>query len=553
MLTFNEFVNDIDNACFLNEALINKHSTHIEELIFIDGKQGLNHAIEGLQYIVDTIGEHTNSISTKIDGCVHKDTLVLTMKGSKRISELTNKDFVACFDTVRNKVVYVNNTRPRITPGNKDWVQVIVDNRGTVKCTKDHQWLSAHKQYIEAKDITHRSVYCINNEQKRMFVHNVTPLKQKYDQWDLTTRYHNFIINVNGAYLVIHNSPAVFLCNGDNGFAVASKSIFNKNPKLNYTENDIDANHSGGLATKLKASLKYLSKVVPNTNNKVWQGDLLFTPEDLKTYQKDGKTLVGFQPNTIVYTVDANSELAKRIKRSKIGIAVHTEYDWDGKDPSTLNVSKFGISADQFKDNNDVFLIDTIVRDQSGSKLSFTQQETAEIQNAFKRIKTVGNAIDWTIINTDLASHLQTYINTFIRDNTKMIPPKQRAEKFFEWIEKNVEKQKSTRKTQRGKDAVDKRYQAIRATKRQIADIVRLFDIFDDLTNIKLKIISKLNAMSQYGHFVIKSNGDMQATGDEGFVLTSTGAKGAKLVDRYAFSHNNFSKDIIKNWMHSRD
>ena len=58
-------------------------------------------------------------------------------------------------------------------------------------------------------------------------------------------------------------APAVFCgTNPDNGrFFVGTKSIFNKTPKINYTNADIDRNHSGGLADKLKESLKHLKKL----------------------------------------------------------------------------------------------------------------------------------------------------------------------------------------------------------------------------------------------------------------------------------------------------
>ena len=131
-----------------------------------------------------------------------------------------------------------------------------------------------------------------------------------------------------------------------------------------------------------------------------------------------------------------------------------------------------------------------------------------------------------------------------------MIEPKQRSERFFEWIEQQVEKQKQTKKTQKGKDNVDSKFAKVRSTKTEITTITTLFEIFDKLTEVKLLIINKLNALSQYGKFVVKSNGDMEAVGDEGFVITTTDAKGAKLVDRYSFSKNNFSKDIIKSWTH---
>jgi hypothetical protein len=64
-------------------------------------------------------------------------------------------------------------------------------------------------------------------------------------------------------------------------FFVASKSAFNKNPKINHTEADVDKNHghAPGLASKLKVALKNLPKVTPKKG--VYQGDLMHSSEDL--------------------------------------------------------------------------------------------------------------------------------------------------------------------------------------------------------------------------------------------------------------------------------
>ena len=546
MLSFTDFC----NQSILSEALINKHSTHIEELIFTQSKQGVDHAIQGLQYIVDTVGTQP-PISTKIDGCVHQDTLVCTIKGPKRIADLTNDDYVMCYDIKNNTYHYCNNTKPRITGNNKQWVKVQLNNHGSVICTKDHQWLTGKKRWVEAQHLKHRSVFRVGKDVLPLFVDNVIAITQKYDQWDLTTPYSNFVILVNGDKFVIHNSPAVFLINSEKGFAVASKSIFNKNPKLNYTERDIVNNHTGGIVDKLKAALKYFSKIVPNTKNKIWQGDLLYTKNELKTIEKDGKTLIGFQPNTLMYTVEKDSDLGREIQASKIGIAMHTEYDWDGKDPSTMDVSKFGISKSIFNSSKDAFVIDTIAN-KASKLICFTKQQLADINTHLAATKSISNTIDWDICDSELGQYLQTYINTFIRENVAMVEPKQRAEKFFDWINQQIEKQKATKKTLKGKANVDQRFAKVLATKSQIVNIVKLFEIFDHLTAVKLLIIDKLNAASQYGKFVVKSNGDMESVGDEGFVLTATAAKGVKLVDRYSFSKNNFSKDIVQGWMHTR-
>ena len=39
-------------------------------------------------------------------------------------------------------------------------------------------------------------------------------------------------------------------------FFVGTKALFAKNPKINYTPEDVDKNHSGELATKLKQALE---------------------------------------------------------------------------------------------------------------------------------------------------------------------------------------------------------------------------------------------------------------------------------------------------------
>ena len=76
-------------------------------------------------------------------------------------------------------------------------------------------------------------------------------------------------------------APAI-ICgiNPENGkFFVGTKSVFNKNAKVNYTNADIRKNHSGELASKLSIALKELSRLGIKG---VLQGDFLFSQSDLK-------------------------------------------------------------------------------------------------------------------------------------------------------------------------------------------------------------------------------------------------------------------------------
>lgn len=554
MFNFTRFVKTYQ---ILSEALVNKHSSHIEDLIFSRGKQGVEDAIQGLKYVVKTIGEQSvrGSVSTKIDGCIDENTRVVTMRGPKMIKELTNDDFVKVYDKVSDSYRYCNNTQPRITGRSKKWVKIHTNNNGFLICTEDHKCLTGRRNWIEAQKMEGRSFYCPEMNNKRLLVERVEKLDGKRDQWDLTTSAANFVIVVGSNEVVVHNSPAVFFGNSSKGFFVASKGIFNKTPKINYTETDIETNHSGGLADTLKVALQWLKKVVPNTKDKVYQGDILFTKDTIKHFQHNGKDLIGFHPNTIIYTVEKDSDIGKTIQNSEIGLAVHTEYEWNGEDPSTLKVSRFGISDDIFKDNSKVFIIDTISNLNPKQPLQFSSEQYDKINSTLKQIEKLAATVTWAIFDQDaqLGQYLETFVNTYIRANKPYPSPDEMTEQFFDWIEQKVADEKGKLKTEKGKARVDQRYASVRDLKKDSIQIETMMKIFKLFSEVKLMIIRKLNEMSLYNNFVMKSNGDLVGTGEEGFVITQTNAKGAKLVDRFEFSKNNFASDIVKSWQHARD
>lgn len=554
MFNFTRFVKTYQ---ILSEALVNKHSSHIEDLIFSRGKQGVEDAIQGLKYVVKTIGEQSvrGSVSTKIDGCIDENTRVVTMRGPKMIKELTNDDFVKVYDKVSDNYRYCNNTQPRITGRSKKWVKIHTNNNGFLICTEDHKCLTGRRDWIEAQKMEGRSFYCPEMNNKRLLVERVEKLDGKRDQWDLTTSAANFVIVVGSNEVVVHNSPAVFFGNSSKGFFVASKGIFNKTPKINYTETDIETNHSGGLADTLKVALQWLKKVVPNTKDKVYQGDILFTKDTIKHFQHNGKDLIGFHPNTIIYTVEKDSDIGKTIQNSEIGLAVHTEYEWNGEDPSTLKVSRFGISDDIFKDNSKVFIIDTISNLNPKQPLQFSSEQYDKINSTLKQIEKLAATVTWAIFDQDaqLGQYLETFVNTYIRANKPYPSPDEMTEQFFDWIEQKVADEKGKLKTEKGKARVDQRYASVRDLKKDSIQIETMMKIFKLFSEVKLMIIRKLNEMSLYNNFVMKSNGDLVGTGEEGFVITQTNAKGAKLVDRFEFSKNNFASDIVKSWQHARD
>lgn len=337
----------------------------------------------------------------------------------------------------------------------------------------------------------------------------------------------------------IDGAPAVFFGWSKDGFFVSTKSIFNKTPKMNYSNDDINNNHEGGLAETLKFALAYLRDITPKDGS-VYQGDILFTKSSLKSISVDGKACYAWHPNTIVYTVEKDSDLGKAVSSASFGIAVHTRYTWKDSDPTTLSVSGFGVSKDVFKTSKDIFIIDT-VSNLTNSKASFTDKEAKELEKILSSIKAYGNKIEWVDLNDDRVSHLMTFFNAYVRSGSQMPEPKKREGEFVAYITAKANDEIEKKKTEKGKETSRKKFEDVLNFK----GLTAIFEVFDLITKAKMIILNQLNKMKMYSNFVLTTSGDYIPTKDEGFVMVQTGSKGCKLVDRYEFSRNNFSKDIV--------
>ena len=150
-------------------------------------------------------------------------------------------------------------------------------------------------------------------------------------------------------------APAIFAgINPENGkFFVGTKGVFNKNAKLNYTEEDIDNNHpSEGLNSKLKVALRYLPKLGIKG---VLQGDMMFAKGDIDKQVIDGVSYIIFQPNTIVYAVPADSKLARSMLDAQLGVVFHTSYT--GRTIEDMKAS-FNVDIGKLSTTKDVWFRD---------------------------------------------------------------------------------------------------------------------------------------------------------------------------------------------------
>jgi len=137
----------------------------------------------------------------------------------------------------------------------------------------------------------------------------------------------SFSIKYDGAPAVLFGT-----CPTENKFFVATKSFFNKTPKINYNVEDITRNHgkSPELVNKLTYIFPLLEDLFHNDlsvthQSSIIQGDLLFLGSNL-----DGTNT--FTPNTITYKFDSPHRVYY-----DIGIALHTHYDTQLKSSTSIS------------------------------------------------------------------------------------------------------------------------------------------------------------------------------------------------------------------------
>jgi len=344
-------------------------------------------------------------------------------------------------------------------------------------------------------------------------------------------------------------APAV-ICgiNPDNGkFFVGTKSVFNKDGKLNYTNDDIDRNHPNpGLNEKLKVALALL----PKFNIKgIMQGDMLFTKGDIKQQTIDGQSLITFQPNTIVYAVPSDSKLARNMMNAQLGIVFHTSYV--GKSMYSLRAS-FNIDIANLTNTKDVWFRDASFVDASGTA-TFTAEETKKITEMLSEAGKLFRTINAPVLNRISTNetfkiYIKTYNNAQVRQGQAITNTQQHTMGLIRWLEEKLNATIVDAKREETKrKRIAEKNEIMRFFRNNSAQLKLIFDLMNIINNAKLFIVRKLETIKSSVDSFIKTDTGFKVTGPEGFVAVSKMTGGAlKLVDQMAFSHANFT--AAKNW-----
>jgi hypothetical protein len=344
-------------------------------------------------------------------------------------------------------------------------------------------------------------------------------------------------------------APAIFCgINPDNGkFFVGTKGVFNANPKLNYTDADIDANHaSEGLNSKLKVALRYLPKLGIKG---VLQGDMMFAKGDIQNKTIDGEDYITFQPNTIVYAVPADSKLAQMMLAAQMGVVFHTSYT--GKTFSDMKAS-FNIDIKNLTTTKDVWFRDAYFVDASGTA-SFTEEETRTVTSilsqAGRTFQTI-NSLNLNRISTSdvILTYIKTFNNTKVREGLKIKDTRAHTLELIRWVEAKLNKDIiDAKKEETRQKRIKEKTEIMRFFRNASTDLKNIFDLMNQLVDVKNMIVKKLQQMKQVTNTFLRTDDGFKVTNPEGFVAVDR-LKGnaVKLIDRLEFAHANFN--AAKNW-----
>ncbi len=328
-------------------------------------------------------------------------------------------------------------------------------------------------------------------------------------------------------------------------FFVGTKSVFNKTePKICYSEKDVDEYYSGDLAEKLKFSHRYFSQLGIDG---VIQGDLLFT-SDLKTETVEGERLYTFRPNTITYGIPVDHPIGKAAKTAKIGVVFHTHYTGN-----ILAEMQARAGAD-ITGSSDALVIKN---DTPMDRVGFSQQELQRFDRHVQKIERMcsiaGSFLDDLVSNMgnkgDAKFHISTLIKQFFNSEVKAgVQITNVDETIFSLInfyDGKMQKELAKIKTVANRT---KKCALVYESQNYLLDNVYNFKVmialYKEIQTLKQMVIDKLDHLEEFRTYVQTENG-YKVTTPEGYVLHKDGSM-IKFVNRFEFAFNNFT--LQKQW-----
>ena len=276
----------------------------------------------------------------------------------------------------------------------------------------------------------------------------------------------------------------------------------------------------------------------------------MFTEKDKKMQEIDGVNYVTFQPNTIMYAADIESDLGEAIATAKYGVVFHTTYE--GATIEDLGAS-FGADISSLGHSKDVWIDDATYKSVAGNS-TMTAKDTVTLTKAlqetgknFHKIKKPAlmkfKKVQQTIQSKGAGATYKTYMNTQIRKGKFNLTYNDYIKHFDDYWRTKVVAKVKMEKTKKMKEEMGVQLRRELVGLKLLITALTTFQT--NMVNAKDVIIKGLNTVKSIGTFKKTAKG-FDVVNPEGYVAIDDSGKAVKLVDRMEFSLNNFT--VAKNW-----
>lgn len=125
---------------------------HPEDLVLDHGAAGAKQALNALL----SLANRPKTITIKMDGCVHPDTVLLTETGERTIYDIiTDSKHCAVMghDFKTGEDTFTTAWNFKVNDNNKSWVNIELENGHLLQVTEDHEVYVEGIGWIEAKNL----------------------------------------------------------------------------------------------------------------------------------------------------------------------------------------------------------------------------------------------------------------------------------------------------------------------------------------------------------------------------------------------------------------
>lgn len=322
----------------------------------------------------------------------------------------------------------------------------------------------------------------------------------------------------------IDGAPAFHFIKGDDGrIGLATKGLFNKNPKIAWNHEDVTTHygHAPGLEAIMHDLLDHGQKVLPKNMRpgEVYKGDALFGGER-KPESRDGH--VSFMPNLLRYKYPNDSNEADRIKKAKVGVAFHTHYDAKGRASPITDEQR-----NKFQSHPDVFNMDPRI---NVDPQNYTPDEREEFNTHMENARREYQKLDPAAYDA-MGHHnmdMRSYANDVVRRGTgEPLTTEGYINHLNGKHKKDIEKYKTQASVDKKMAAHSDNVNEIMRNKEHFDKIFKMHDHMQKAKDVLVGVLDKNNTSH-----VELPNG--QPTAHEGYV----DEKGRKYVNQGVFTQN---------------